>query len=223
MPRDWPQRLRSDSVHGMNKPIYQSFAQAFATCLLAALIAAVPVKSSGAQQTAPVRESGAMLAKGWHPYLALAPALPLGRLGELTSLGVSGHVGAWYITPDRWTPGVGVEALYASFSPDPNEPLPDRLQIAGALVKLTSKGRQRVFYDWLGAYTTGGVGVFRAGTSGDGNTQTVLGVSASVGVLGPLFGREGFFEARFHHLFSGETLGSGNGLTFAPLVFGVRF
>lgn len=168
-------------------------------------------------------ESGAMLARGWHPYIAIAPAFPLGRLGELTSLGVSGHVGAWRITPERWVPGIGVELMYASFEPNRSEPLPGRYQVGGALVKLTSKGRQRVFYDWLGAYTTGGIGVFRAGTAGGGNTRTVLGASASVGVLAPVYGREGFVEARFHHLFSGETLGRGNGLTFAPLVLGVRF
>ncbi len=175
-----------------------------------------------AQEVAPVPESGAMLASGWHPYAGVGPAFPLGRLGDLTSLGVSGHLGAWHITPERWIPGVGVELMYASFGRERAEALPARYQVSGALVKLTSKGRQRVFYDWLGAYTTGGIGMFYAGTAGD-NMRTVLGASASVGVLAPVYGREGFVEARFHHLFSGETLGRGNGLTFAPLVFGVRF
>ena len=205
----------------MMRPSSKASSRAF-TISLAGLLSVGAHTTARAQEVAPVPQSGAMLAEGWHPYLGVAPAFPLGRLGELTSLGLSGHVGAWHITPQRWIPGVGVELTYASFERDRSEALPGRYQVVGGLVKLTSKGRQRVFYDWLGAYTTGGIGVFRAGTSGD-NMRTVLGASASVGVLAPVYGREGFVEARFHHLFSGETLGRGNGLTFAPLVLGVRF
>ena len=159
--------------------------------------------------------AGIFLAPGWHPYLAIGPASPLGRLGELTGLGLSAELGAWLIEP-------GVEASYATFGKSTDEPLPGRYQIAGASVRLTSKGRQRLFFDWLGGYGSAGVGVYRHGAEGSA-TRTALGVTGSLGMLVPVLGLEGFIETRVQHLFSGETLGRGNGLTFAPLLIGVRF
>jgi hypothetical protein len=166
--------------------------------------------------------AGIYLESGWHPYLAVGPAFPVGRLGDLTSLGVSGHVGAWFIRPEaRWA-GVGVEATYASFAKDTDEPLPGRYQVAGVLAQVTSKGKQRLFFDWLGGYGAVGVGVFRHGASRS-TMRTAPGLSGSVGMLVPMAGYEGFVETRVQHLFSGETLGQGSGLTFAPLRIGVRF
>lgn len=167
------------------------------------------------------QRAGASLAPGWHPYMAISPVAPLGRLGDLTSIGVSGHLGAWYVPPRGSWPGVGVEALYATLSKDTDEALPGRYQISGASVKLTSKGKRRVFFDWLGAYAAAGAGVFRHGA--ESAMQTSAGATASLGILTPVYGFEGFLEARVLHLFSGETLGSGNGLTLAPLMIGVRF
>ncbi len=166
--------------------------------------------------------AGEFLAEGWHPYLAAGPAMPLGRLGEIGSLGVSGHAGAWYIPSGGIWPGIGVEASYAGFARDTDESLPGRYQVSGVSVRLTSKGRQRLFFDWLGAYGSVGAGVFRHGSAGN-TTRTSAGASLSAGMLLPIYGREGFIETRVQHLFSGETLGRGNGLTFAPLLIGVRF
>lgn len=195
------------------------------TSALALLLAA---GSAGAQVTGrdPDTErrtrAGIFLAPGWHPYLAIAPASPLGRLGDLTGLGVSAELGAWFIEPDFAWPGFGVELSYATFGKDTDEPLPGRYQVAGASVRLTSKGRQRLFFDWLGGYGSAGVGVYRHGAEGSA-TRTALGVTGSLGMLVPVFGFDGFIETRVQHLFSGETLGRGSGLTFAPLMVGVRF
>ncbi len=191
-----------------------------ATAGLLLLTGSAPLRAQPSDE-APQR-SGASLASGWHPYLAVSPVAPLGRLGELTSIGVSGHLGAWYVPPRGSWPGVGVEAMYASLSKDTDEALPGRYQIAGATLKLTSKGKRRVFFDWLGAYAAAGAGVFRHGAS-ESTMLTSAGATASLGVLTPVYGAEGFVEARFVHLFSGETLGRGNGLTLAPLMIGVRF
>lgn len=166
--------------------------------------------------------TGAFLAPGWHPHLAVGPAIPLGRLGDLTSLGASGMLGAWYIPPNSGWPGFGVSLSHSEFAKSTDEPLPGRYRVTGVVAQLTSKGRQRLFFDWLGAYGTAGVGAFRHGGEGS-EVRTAVGLSASVGFLSPLFGHEGFVESRFQHLFSGETLGRGNGLTFAPLLIGVRF
>jgi hypothetical protein len=166
--------------------------------------------------------AGIFLAPGWHPYLAIGPASPLGRLGELTGLGLSAELGAWLIEPDLAWPGFGVEASYATFGKSTDEPLPGRYQIAGASVRLTSKGRQRIFFDWLGGYGSAGVGVYRHGAEGS-RMRTSPGVTASLGMLVPVLGADGFIEARVQHVFSGETLGRGSGVTFAPLMVGVRF
>jgi hypothetical protein len=166
--------------------------------------------------------AGLFLEPGWHPYLAIGPAMPLGRLGDLTGLGVSGEIGVWLIDPALPWPGFGAEVSYASFGRDTDEPLPGRYQVAGASLRLTSKGKQRLFFDWLGGYGAAGVGVFRHGASG-ATTRTALGVTGTLGMLVPIAGREGFVETRVQHLFSGETLGRGNGITFAPLLIGVRF
>lgn len=166
--------------------------------------------------------AGMYLEPGWHPYLAVGPAIPMGRLGDLATLGVSAELGAWVIDPDRVWPGLGVELTYAAFGADTNEPFSGRYQMAGAQARLTSKGKQRLFFDWLGGYGSLGGGVFRHGATG-ATTRTALSATASAGMLVPLGGREGFIEARVQHLFSGETLGRGNGLTYAPLLFGVRF
>lgn len=174
------------------------------------------------QDTERRTRAGIFLAPGWHPYLAIGPASPLGRLGDLTGLGVSAELGAWFIEPDFAWPGFGVELSYATFGKDTDEPLPGRYQIAGAAVRLTSKGRQRLFFDWLGGYGSAGVGVYRHGAEGSA-TRTALGVTGSLGMLVPVLGFDGFIETRVQHLFSGETLGRGNGLTFAPLLIGVRF
>ncbi len=168
------------------------------------------------------QRAGASLEPGLHPYLAIAPVAPLGRLGDLTSIGVSGHLGAWYVPPRGSWPGLGIEAMYASLSRDTDEALPGRYRITGASLQLTSKGKRRVFFDWLGAYASAGAGVYRHGAS-DGTMLTSAGASAGLGVLTPVYGAEGFIEARFLHLFSGETLGRGNGLTMAPLIIGLRF
>lgn len=166
--------------------------------------------------------AGFFVTPGWHPHLAIAPAIPMGRLGDLVSIGVAGQVGAWYITGNPRWPGIGVDFTYATLPKSTDEPLPGRYQLAGASLQLTSKGSQRVFFDWLGAYGTVGVGAFRHGAAGS-TTQTSPSVSIGVGILAPVFGHEGFIESRFHHLFSDEILGRGNGLTFAPLLLGVRF
>ncbi len=194
-----------------------------ASCALTLCAAAAPASAQGRDQNTDRRErAGTFLEAGWHPYLAVGPAVTLGRLGDLSDIGVSAHLGAWLIQPDVAWPGLGIEASYASFSRNTSEPLPGRYQIAGASLRLTSKGRQRLFFDWLGGYGSIGAGVFRHGASG-ATTRTAAGVSGSVGMLVPIAGREGFIETRVQHLFSGETLGKGNGLTFAPLMFGVRF
>jgi hypothetical protein len=168
------------------------------------------------------RRIGALLDPGWHPHVAAAPAFPLNRLGELTSLGVTGHLGAWYIPSRRGLPGVGFDVTYASFSRDTDEPLPGRYEMVGVSGVLSSKGRQRLFFDWLGAYGTVGGGVYRHGPAG-GPSRTAAAASASLGVLVPIGPTDGFVETRFQHLFTGEVLGRGNGLTFAPLMMGVRF
>jgi hypothetical protein len=192
------------------------------------LLACVAGTHVGAQETGRDIETerrdrtGAFLAAGWHPHLAVGPGIPVGRLGDLSSLGVVGMIGAWYIRPDSRWPGFGVDVTYATFAKDTDEPLPGRYQMAGAMLRLTSKGQQRVFFDWLGGYGTAGVGVFRHGATGSA-AITSLGASASVGFLVPVYGREGFVESRVQHIFSGATLGRGNGLTFAPLLLGVRF
>lgn len=193
-----------------------------ATALLLFSTSTVRAQLTGDQPTERRARTGAFLAPGWHPHLAIAPVVPLGRLGELTALGVSGHIGAWYVPPNGSWPGIGLEASYASLSKDTDELLPGRYQIAGASVRLTSKGQQRLFFDWLGAYGSVGAGVFRHGAS-ESTMQTSPSASASLGMLVPVYGFEGFIEARFEHLFSGEILGSGNGLTRAPLLMGVRF
>jgi hypothetical protein len=194
-----------------------------ASVTLAAVAESQPARPSlGDPNTERRTRAGIFLEPGWHPYLAAGPAFPLGRLGDLTSLGVSGHVGTWYIRPDaRWA-GLGVEATYASFAKDTDELLPGRYQVAGVLAQLTSKGKQRLFFDWLGGYGAVGAGVFRHGAS-TGTMRTAPGVSASLGMLVPMVGFEGFVETRFQHVFSGETLGRGSGLTYAPLRVGVRF
>lgn len=166
--------------------------------------------------------AGVFLEPGWHPYLAVGPAIPLGRLGDLTTLGVSAEIGAWLIDPGRVWPGFGVELTYASFGVNTEEPISGRFQMAGAQARLTSKGKQRLFFDWLGGYGSVGAGVFRYGATG-AETRTAAGATASLGMLVPIAGREGFIETRVQHLFSGETLARGNGLTYAPLLFGVRF
>jgi len=166
--------------------------------------------------------AGVFLEPGWHPYLAVGPAIPLGRLGDLTTLGVSAELGAWLIDPGRAWPGFGVELTYASFGVNTEEPISGRFQMAGAQARMTSKGKQRLFFDWLGGYGSVGAGVFRHGATG-ATTRTSVGATASAGMLVPLAGREGFIETRVQHLFSGETLGRGNGLTYAPLLFGIRF
>ncbi len=166
--------------------------------------------------------AGVFLEPGWHPYLAVGPAIPLGRLGELTTLGVSAEIGAWLIDPGRAWPGLGVELTYASFGVNTEEPISGRFQMSGAQARITSKGKQRLFFDWLGGYGSVGAGVFRFGATGAA-TRTAAGATASVGMLVPFGGREGFIETRLQHLFSGETLGRGNGITYAPLLFGLRF
>jgi hypothetical protein len=166
--------------------------------------------------------AGVFLEPGWHPYGAVGPAMPMGRLGELTTLGVSAELGAWLIDPDRAWPGFGVELVYASHAADTDEMFTGRYQIAGAQARLTSKGKQRLLFDWLGGYGSIGAGVFRHGATSAG-MRTTIGASGSLGMLVPLAGREGFIETRVQHLFSGETLGRGNGITYAPLLFGVRF
>jgi hypothetical protein len=166
--------------------------------------------------------AGVFLEPGWHPYFAVGPAIPLGRLGDLATLGVSAEIGAWLIDPGRVWPGFGVEVTYASFGVDTEEPISGRFQMAGAQARLTSKGKQRLFFDWLGGYGSIGAGVFRHGATGAA-TRTSIGATASVGMLVPIGGREGFIETRVQHLFSGETLGRGSGITYAPLLFGVRF
>jgi hypothetical protein len=166
--------------------------------------------------------AGIFLAPGWHPYLAVGPASPLGRLGELTGLGFAAEAGAWLIEPDFAWPGFGVEASYATFGKSTDEPLPGRYQVAGAAVRLTSKGRQRLFFDWLGGYGSVGLGAYRHGAAG-APARTSAGVTASLGMLVPVLGADGFIEARVQHLLSGATLGRGSGLTFAPLLVGVRF
>lgn len=166
--------------------------------------------------------AGVFLEPGWHPYLAVGPAVPLGRLGDLTTLGVSAEIGAWLIDPGRVWPGFGVELTYASLGVSTEEPISGRFQMAGAQARLTSKGKQRLFFDWLGGYGSVGAGVFRYGATGAA-TRTAAAATASAGMLVPIAGREGFIETRVQHLFSGETLGRGNGLTYAPLLFGIRF
>lgn len=194
--------------------------------LLAALVL-VPTGASaqeaGRDQAADRRaRAGIYLEPGWHPYLAIGPASPLGRLGELTGLGLSAELGAWLIEPELAWPGVGVELSYATFAKSTDEPLPGRYQITGVSARLTSKGRQRLFFDWLGGYGSVGAGVFRHGAEG-AQVRTSAGVTGSLGMLVPVLGFDGFIEARVQHVFSGETLGRGNGLTFAPLLVGVRF
>jgi hypothetical protein len=194
-----------------------------AACALTLCTAASAASAQGRDQDTDRRErAGIFLEPGWHPYLAIGPAVTLGRLGDLSDIGVSAHLGAWLIQPDVAWPGLGIEASYATFSRNTSEPLPGRYQIAGASLRITSKGKQRIFFDWLGGYGSIGAGVFRHGASG-ATTRTAAGVTGSVGMLVPIAGREGFIETRVQHLFSGETLGRGNGLTFAPLLFGVRF
>lgn len=166
--------------------------------------------------------AGFYVTPGWHPHLAIAPAIPLGRLGDLVSMGMAGQVGASFITGDPRWPGIGVDFTYATLPKSTDEPLPGRYQLAGASLHLTSKGGQRVFFDWLGAYGTVGVGAFRHGAAGS-TTHTSPSASIGVGILVPLFGHDGFIESRFHHVFSGKILGRGNGLTFAPLLLGLRF
>jgi hypothetical protein len=183
---------------------------------------ALRAQRTGDQTTERRERTGAFLEQGWHPYLAVAPVVPLGRLGELTSLGVGGHIGAWYVPPEGSWPGFGVEASYMTLAADPDGLLPGRYQKAGVSARVTSKGKRRVFFDWLGAYGSVGAGVFRHGAS-ESTMQTSPGASASIGMLVPVYGFEGFIEARFEHLFSGEILGRGNGLTVAPLMIGVRF
>jgi hypothetical protein len=190
--------------------------------LLLSTSATAQAQLTGDQNTERRTRTGAFLDPGWHPHIAIAPVVPLGRLGELTSLGVSGHLGAWYVPAEGPWPGVGIEASYATLAKDTDELLPGRYQIAGASLRITSKGQQRVFFDWLGAYGSLGGGVYRHGAS-EATMKTSPGASASLGMLVPVYGFEGFIEARFEHLFSGEILGSGNGLTRAPLMIGVRF
>ncbi len=198
------------------------FSFATAGLLLLANATPLPAQGSGGDEAERQVRTGAFLARGWHPYVAVAPTAPLGRLGELTSFGVSGHVGAWFVPPEGSWPGFGVEASYAALAKDTDELLPGTYQKAGVSVRLTSKGKRRVFFDWLGAYGAVGAGVFRHGAS-QSMMQTSPSASASVGMLVPVYGVEGFIEARFEHLFSGETLGRGSGLTLAPLMIGVRF
>ncbi len=168
------------------------------------------------------RRAGIFLEPGWHPYLAIGPAIPMGRLGELTGLGLTGSLGAWFIRPESTWPGLGMEASYTTLPRDTDEPLPGRYQLASATLRLTSKGRQRVFFDWLGGYGSAGVGVVRHGAEG-ASTITSATLTGGVGMLLPVAGREGFIEARVQHVFTGETLGRGRGLTIAPLLVGVRF
>lgn len=190
---------------------------------LTLLACALPAQEGERNADTERRErTGALLASGWHPHVALGAAIPMGRLGELTSLGATGMLGAWYIPPGSRWPGMGVSVSHSEFAKNTTEPLPGRYRVTGLVAQLTSKGRQRVLFDWLGAYGTAGVGAFRHGGEGSA-VRNAFGVSASVGFLAPVFGREGFVESRFHHLFSGETLGRGSGLTFAPLLIGVRF
>ncbi len=193
-----------------------------AAVVLVSQTALLRAQGTGDQATERRARTGALLARGWHPYGAVAPVSPLGRLGELTTFGVSGHLGAWYVPPEGSWPGVGVEASYATLAKDTDEQLPGAYQKAGVSVRLTSKGKRRVLFDWLGAYGAVGAGVFRHGAS-QTTMQTSPSASASVGMLVPVYGLEGFVEARFEHLFSGQTLGRGNGITMAPLMLGVRF
>lgn len=180
-------------------------------------------QETGRDQAAERRaRAGIYLEPGWHPYLAIGPASPLGRLGELTGLGLSAELGAWLVEPNLAWPGFGVELSYATFGKSTDEPLPGRYQLTGATVRLTSKGRQRLFFDWLGGYGSVGAGVFRHGAEG-ASARTSAGVTGSLGMLVPVLGFDGFIEARVQHVFSGETLGRGSGLTFAPLLVGVRF
>ena len=160
------------------------------------------------------------VAPGWHPYVAVAPAIPLGRLADLTALGVFAKAGAWYV-PRGAGVGVALDVVGVVLPEDTDEPLPGNYRIVGATVSVTSKARRRVFFEWLGGYGIGGVGLYRHG-AGDVRS-TDVGVNVGVGLLTPVLGAEGFVEARFHHLFSGETLGRGSGLTIAPLVIGFRF
>ena len=205
------------------------FARRFTQCsfvavalLLLSNATVLRAQRTGDQATERRERTGALLEQGWHPYLAVAPVAPLGRLGDLTSFGVGGYAGAWYVPPEGSWPGFGIEASYVSLEKDTDESLPGRYQKAGVSVRLTSKGKRRVFFDWLGAYGALGAGVFRHGAS-ENTMRTSPGASASLGMLVPVYGFEGFIEARVEHLFSGEILGSGNGLTMAPLMIGVRF
>jgi len=201
---------------------YTQFCLVAVALLLLSNATVLHAQRTGDQATERRARTGAFLEQGWHPYLAVAPVAPLGRLGELTSFGVGGHIGAWYVPPEGSWPGFGVEASYVSLAKDTDELLPGRYQKAGVSLRLTSKGKRRVFFDWLGAYGAVGAGVFRHGAS-ESTMQTSPGASASVGMLVPVYGFEGFIEARFEHVFSGEILGRGNGLTLAPLMIGVRF
>ncbi len=193
-----------------------------AVALLLANTSAVRAQRTGDQATERRERTGAFLEQGWHPYVAIAPVAPLGRLGELTSFGVGGYAGAWFVPPEGSWPGFGIEASYMSLEKDTDEALPGRYQKAGVSVRITSKGQRRVFFDWLGAYGAVGAGVFRHGAS-ESTMRTSPGASASVGMLVPVYGLEGFIEARVEHVFSGQILGSGSGLTLAPLMLGVRF
>jgi len=201
---------------------YTPFSFVAAAVLLLSDTTALRAQSTGDQAAERRARTGALLARGWHPYAAVAPVSPLGRLGELTTFGVSGHLGAWYVPPEGSWPGIGIEASYATLAKDTDEQLPGAYQKAGVSVRLTSKGKRRVLFDWLGAYGAVGAGVFRHGAS-QSTMQTSPSASASVGMLVPVLGLEGFVEARFEHLFSGQTLGRGNGITMAPLMLGVRF
>ncbi len=196
-------------------------------CVAAALFATgspvlqaqdTPVNSAAERR----ERAGFYLEPGWHPHLAIAPAIPIGRLGDLVSTGVAGHVGAWFLSGNDRLPGVGVELSYATLPKNTAEPLPGRYEMMGASLQLTSKGRQRLFFDWLGAYGTLGAGAVRHGASGS-TTRTSPSASIGIGILANVLGQEGYFESRFQHVFSGETLGRGSGLTVAPLMFGVRF
>jgi hypothetical protein len=75
--------------------------------------------------------AGVFLEPGWHPYFAVGPAIPLGRLGDLATLGVSAEIGAWLIDPDLVWPGFGVELAYASFGADTDEPFTGSLPDGG--------------------------------------------------------------------------------------------
>jgi hypothetical protein len=181
--------------------------------------AAVGVALSGA----PLRAQ-APLAPGWHVTLAGAPAIPLGRLRDLGETGVLLKAGAWYLP--RSTRGIGFSAdlLAARFARDTEGPLTNAYDVAALTLNVSTKGRAQLGAGWLRGYVIAGVGGYRHGAPAGGLAADVhAGVNAGIGALVPVAGRAGFVEARFHHLFAGQTLGAGRGITFAPLVLGWRF